>query len=467
MKKLFILVLIVFAFKASAQMPNTISAAQKVYGLSKFWQEVNYNFVYINKVDRKAWDSLYVKMIPIVQQSKNDYEYYHEMQRFCAFLKDGHTNVYFPVPIANLVLNTMFGDHRLFIKGVDGRAIITHTNLSTKQEIPTGSEIITVNNMPTREYIKKYVSPYIASSTDYVREDESYSLLLQGTKGQKFDIAIKTPDGLVKKLTLTHDQTTEKEIYPLIQEGKLLDFKWYSNQVAYVALNSFSDPKIDSLFIAQLPELYKAKKLIIDLRNNGGGSTGIGIEILKYLTNDTTIYGSKVYMRVHESAYKAWGKYLSPKDTVNSAFNKKAYLDFTDNWFSNINDGIKFHNDISAKKIIIPTVILIGHGTASAAEDFLISADNQKHMVKIGENSFGSTGQPFVFDLPGGGSARVCSKIDTYPDGREFVGFGVKPDIEVKQTVQDFIKNNDPALNKALTYLNSIKAKTLTKNEAK
>ncbi len=456
-----------FAFKASAQMPNTISAAQKVYGLSKFWQEVNYNFVYLNKVDRKEWDSLYVAMIPIMQQSKNDYEYYHEMQRFCAFLKDGHTNVYFPVPVANLVLNTMFGDHRLFIEGVDGHAIITHTNLSTKQEVPVGSEIITVSGLPTKEYIKQYVSPYIASSTDYVREDESFSFLLRGVKGQKFDITIKTPAGSFKNLSLTHDQTTEKEIYPSIADGKLLDFKWYPNQVAYVALNSFGDAKIDSLFIAQLPELYKAKKLIIDLRNNGGGSTGIGVEILKYLTNDTTIYGSKVYTRVHESAFKAWGKYISPKDTINREFNKKAYLDFTDNRYSSINDGIKYHNDITAKKIIIPTVILISHNTASAAEDFLISADNQKHMVKIGENSFGSTGQPFLFDMPGGGSARVCTKKDTYPDGREFVGVGVKPDIEVKQTVQDFIKNNDPVLNKALAYLNSKQGKALVKNEAK
>ncbi len=467
MKKTFILILMAFAFKAPAQMPNTISAVQKVYGLSRFWQEVNYNFVYINKVDRKAWDSLYVAMIPIVQQTKNDYEYYHEMQRFCAFLKDGHTNIYLPVPVANLVLNTMFGDHRLFTENVDGKAIITHTKLSTKQEVPVGSEIIIVNSLPTKEYLKKYVSPYISSSTDYVREDQSYSQLLQGVKGQKFELTIKTPAGQVKNLSITHDQTIEKEVFPTIENEKLLDFKWYPNQVAYVALNFFSDPKIDSLFIAQLPELYKAKSLIIDLRRNGGGSTSIGVEILKYLTNDTTIYGSKVYTRVHESAFKAWGKYISPKDTINREFNKKAYLDFTDSRYSSINDGIKYHNNITAKKIIVPTVILISHNTASAAEDFLISADNQKHMVKIGENSFGSTGQPFLFDMPGGGSARVCTKKDTYPDGREFVGVGVKPDIEVKPTVQDFIKNNDPVLNKALAYLSSKQAKALVKNEAK
>jgi C-terminal processing protease CtpA/Prc len=38
----------------------------------------------------------------------------------------------------------------------------------------------------------------------------------------------------------------------------------------------------------------------------------------------------------------------------------------------------------------------------------------------------------------------VCTKKDTYPDGREFVGYGIQPDIEVKATVQDFIDQKDP-----------------------
>lgn len=74
----------------------TLSSTEKIYGLSKFWQEVNYNFVYLNKVDRTMWDNAYKEMITKVQETKNDYEYYRELQKFCALLKDGHTNVYLP-----------------------------------------------------------------------------------------------------------------------------------------------------------------------------------------------------------------------------------------------------------------------------------------------------------------------------------------------------------------------------------
>ncbi|MBY0244721.1 MAG: hypothetical protein K2Q03_04625 [Sphingobacteriaceae bacterium] len=433
------------------QIPNKLTTTDKVYGLSKFWQEVNYNFVYLDKVDRTMWDNSYRKLIPIVQNTKNDYEYYRELQKFCALLKDGHTNVYFPKGIEQM--NTMFGDYRLFIENIDGKAIIVRTNFSKKDEIPFGSEIIEVNGKTTEKYVKENVAPYISSSTDYVLEDWSIGKLLIGLEGEIFKIKIRKPNNKIIELTLTHKKTEEKEVYPAFEpDRQLLDFKWINNKIAYVSLNSFGDEKIDSLFIQKLPELYKAKALIVDLRYNGGGNTGIGGVILQYLTNDKILYGSKNSCRLHIPAFKAWGKYVEPKDTINNEWNKKAYLNFNDKHMYNF-DYKPVTLELNTKRIVIPTVLLMGHNTASAAEDFLIYADSQKHMTKIGENSFGSTGQPFVFDLPGGGSARICTKKDTYPDGREFVGYGIKPDIIVKRTLNDYLTKKDPVMEKAIEHL--------------
>lgn len=460
MKTLSLLLLAVGGFRAYAQAPNTLKPQEKVYGLSKFWQEVNYNFVYLDKVNRQVWDSLYTAMIPVVEQTPNDYEYYRQLQRFCAFLNDGHTNIFFPNKMQQTqIMTTMFGDYRFFVENIDGKAIITHTNLSKKDEVPTGSEIIKVNNLPTEAYINQYVKPYISSSTEYVKDDNARSQLLRGFVGEQFIITIKTPKGQVKDLALTHAQTQEKELYPAIADFKLLDFKWYPNQIAYVALNSFDDKKIDSLFVLQLPELRKAKAMIIDLRQNGGGSTSIGTAILDYLTDSTVLRGSKMVSRLHVASFKAWGSGLTPKDTVKNEWAKKAYLDNNDLRTELITSSSIHLNTVKEPKIVVPTAILISHNTASSAEDFLIYADKQPHMVKIGQNTFGSTGQPFFFPLPGGGGARVCTKKDTYPDGREFVGYGVHPDIEVTPTVKDFIQGNDAILNKALSYL---KGKTLT-----
>jgi len=127
-----------------------------------------------------------------------------------------------------------------------------------------------------------------------------------------------------------------------------------------------------------------------------------------------------------------------------------SYRDSYFHEFSNEPDTI----EIKEKRIVIPTAILIGHQTASASEDFLIYLDNQKHIIKIGEATFGSTGQPMLFKLPGGGMARVCTKKDTYPDGKEFVGYGIQPDIKVQKSLIDYLGDEDPVLDKAIEYLN-------------
>jgi len=452
MKQTLIVLICLSSIFLNAQIPNSISKAEKVYGLSKFWQEVNYNFVYLNKIDRDKWENDYKTLIEEVQKTENDYEYYRLLQKFCATLKDGHTNVFFPDAIENNLYNTNFGEFRLFLTNIDNKAIVTRTNLSKKDEIPIGTEVVKVNGIDTKTYLEKEIIPYISSSTDYILFDKAIWKMFKAPEGTSFDITFQLPNGEIKELKLTHTETTEKEVYPEFDDWPLFEFKWIEENIAYISLNSFGNPKIDTLFLEKLPELYNAEKLIIDLRKNGGGSTYVGRDILQYLTNDTLLFGSAQQSRLHIPAYKAWGQWTALKDTVGDQMATQAYLTSRDSFYHNFPyeaDTIR----MKEKRIVVPTAILIGHGTASAAEDFLIYADNQPHMINIGEPTFGSTGQPLLFELPGGGSARVCTKKDTYPNGKEFVGYGILPDIEVKKSFEDYMENKDPVLEKAIQYL--------------
>ena len=97
-----------------------------------------------------------------------------------------------------------------------------------------------------------------------------------------------------------------------------------------------------------------------------------------------------------------------------------------------------------------PVVVLSSPATFSAAEDFLIGLESMRRGKIIGEPSGGSTGQPLVFSLPGGGSARVCTKQDMYPDGREWVGKGIQPDIVVRHTAADVRAGRDTVLEAAI-----------------
>jgi len=144
--------------------------------------------------------------------------------------------------------------------------------------------------------------------------------------------------------------------------------------------------------------------------------------------------------RKHTAAYKAWGEYLDEY--------KDYYYDNA--WHKENADTI--YND-NKKKITVPIIILTGHGSASAAEDFLIFMDYLKRGIKVGQRTFGSTGQPLYFDLPGGGKGRVCTLISYYPDWREYVGYGVKPDIEINPTIESYLENRDIVLEKGIEVL--------------
>ena len=88
---------------------------------------------------------------------------------------------------------------------------------------------------------------------------------------------------------------------------------------------------------------------------------------------------------------------------------------------------------------------------------------NMKRGTIIGTPSGGSTGNPIGFGLPGEGWVLICTKKDTYPDGTEFVGVGILPDVEVRETVLSFLSkaetciDNSNATRKAIEILKNIK----------
>lgn len=77
-----------------------------------------------------------------------------------------------------------------------------------------------------------------------------------------------------------------------------------------------------------------------------------------------------------------------------------------------------------------PLQILISRNTMSAAEDFTAMFKSSRRGTLIGEPTYGSTGTPCMIPLRCGGRAQVVSVGCRLPDGTEFIGKGIMPDIE-------------------------------------
>jgi C-terminal processing protease CtpA/Prc len=147
---------------------------------------------------------------------------------------------------------------------------------------------------------------------------------------------------------------------------------------------------------------------------------------------EKSVPGSHWKTRKYIAAYRAWGR--------------------DEQWQEGDHSTIEPHK---TKHYSGPVVVLAGPRTGSAAEDFVVAFQTSNRGKVIGQKTRGSTGQPLTLELPGGGGARICTKRDTYSDGREFVGIGVIPDIEIELTRHDIAEERDAVLEKALDVLNS------------
>jgi C-terminal processing protease CtpA/Prc len=201
--------------------------------------------------------------------------------------------------------------------------------------------------------------------------------------------------------------------------------------IAYVALNDFSTNDLVKQWSEAFPKISAASAIILDVRLNGGGSTGVGYEVIRSLV-DRPVPGSRQVMRRYNPTDRARGTLMEWTEVPAEDIQPR--------------EGTRFPG---------PVAVLIGPATFSAAEDFLVAWKNSGRGKMIGEPSGGSTGQPLPFQLPGGGSARVCTKRDTFPDGTEWVGKGIAPDILVRPTVADVRSGRDTVLERAVELLRS------------
>lgn len=437
-----------------AQNFKKINTEERIYGLSKFWQEVNYNFVYFENSPGLDFDALYKLYLTKVINAKNDYEYYRVLKQFCAYLKDGHTNVMYPKYI-----NDALYYPRIKTERFGDKIYIINIGKSYENKIPKGSEIIKINGINVLEYLNSEVYPYISGPEHTVKNQGAKKMLI-GLTGSKLLLEIKTPGGKKQKVKVLINGKHESWVYPEIKKSEeIMSFKNLTNEIGYLEIKTFEySPKLEQKFKEILPKLYGVKKLIIDIRRNGGGSSAVGNELVKYLTDKPYFYGGQGSTRKHLASHKAWGQFGDSTATKKMGTKPtpyfKKYIDYYYNRVWEMEPKNKIINDVKVPKLLYPLVVLTSNSTASAAEDFLISLDGaDRNVTIIGQKTFGSTGQPLFFELPKGGYFRVCTRKTTYSDGRKYVGVGVVPNIEVISSLSDFINNKDVVLEKAINYL--------------
>lgn len=425
-----------------------LSEEQKLYGLSALWKEASYNFAYFDQVPKLDWDKHYQAYISKVLATQTDYQYYRALSQFLAQLNDGMTYVEIP--------ETMVGKQVAFppvkLAEAGKKAVVVGVAQGLKERLPLGSEITHINGQAVNAYLANEVFPFVSSSTEHIRWHEAirgnrrlgYGLLA-GVADSTLAVNFVTPGGDRGQIKLQRQADLSQIDWQLangvIDDKPSIQFERLADDVSYIALNDFSSMQVSERFKALIPQLQSTSGLILDLRHNRGGNTIVAEEIIKHLTFHD-LMGTRAKMRIHNSTYKAWGKYSSQYEWA------KKYAPYFDGtaWLESEPDIIYASEIQDAEKVVIPTVVLISRETSAAAESFLVYASSAKHIKLIGEPTFGSTGQPLEVELPGGGKAMICTKRETFSDGRDFVGFGIQPDVYIERDVAFYLSEQDKTL---------------------
>ncbi|MEG1500733.1 MAG: S41 family peptidase, partial [Clostridiales bacterium] len=205
---------------------------------------------------------------------------------------------------------------------------------------------------------------------------------VKGKIGSKVKLGIERKKQKMS-FTLTREKIELETVRGMILENH--------PQIAYLAIGEFSENTAQE-FINIYNDLQKKhgfKGLIIDLRDNGGGSLGASVDLASYF--------------VPKNEVVVWQK---KKDGL---FNSKS------------EDG----------RLALPVVCLQNESSASASEVFLGAMKDYDLAETIGKKTFGKGITQSIYQVRSGGALRYTESHYFTPNKYDLHGKGIPPDIEI------------------------------------
>ncbi len=430
---------------------------ERIWGLSLIWKEAEYNFPFWKHLGDLDWDRAYKEALPKIIAADTIREYYLELCRFISLLRDGHTAVWFPKE-----LYMEAGQLPMRIGLIGTKWCIVNSDISLN--IPLYDEIVTINGIPITEYIAKSIYPYCwhEKEDSALREVNTLLPIVEYRK----ELTLQTLSGLYRIKAMDRDINWKQNINMKSKESltKIFSSKTHTisitdDNIAVISIPTFMEDDLGREFYDNMPKIKNCKGYIIDIRNNSGGNSDNADCVVQAFIDGEFTYSTDREM-VHIGSYKAWGMYheLDSIDQSNE-WSKKLYDICKRQYFVYGTDKKKINE--CPFTLTAPLVVLENEGTASAAEDMLICLDAVGRATIVGTPSCGSTGQPLVFDLPGGGEGRICTRWCTYPDGKEFINIGVIPHIYAVPSFEELRNGYDSVLDGGINVLRTEQKRTL------
>lgn len=237
--------------------------------------------------------------------------------------------------------------------------------------------------------------------------------------------------------------------------NEVIHFTILDSQTTHLRIRSFNaalSKQLDSAYKVIIPQIKKYPKLIIDVRDNGGGSDWSYNALMPLLYTDTIVSDQvEIYNTPdNEAAYRRYDSIAKSRGNNPvftyplSKMKKETYYSFVPMGDGTPDYGIYPVNKGYPEKI----AILYNRGCASACESLLFDARFSRKTLLIGENSGGYTGYGNVMNITTPCGNTLSWTTTVYKDQWRYEFVGIPPHIRIPENEGDWVEYTRRAVNR-------------------
>ncbi|OJJ16478.1 hypothetical protein BKI52_34925 [marine bacterium AO1-C] len=297
--------------------------------LYKTLQKTHYNLY--ATTHKKAYNQAYRALRQSLKDSLTLLETYRVFQPFVALSKMGHCTTDHPFQRAYAPFLKSGGKVFPLNITIDKGKALVKTNYTQNDKITVGSELLAINGVPIKSTLDK-IYTYLAGESQYLQNTilDMYAFprvlwaVEEGTP--QYKIKLKSPEGILEEFTVPaiagqqfEAEYNKREV--LFEQER--EFKFLEKNIAYLRPGMFMNLESDGntsktetfekgKFLKFIEQAFtqikqqKAGKLIIDLRNNPGGSNTFSDEMLAYFAHKKFRFCSDFKVRTSEITKQYW-----------------------------------------------------------------------------------------------------------------------------------------------------------------
>lgn len=496
--KYFIFTLMMLSFASCTSVKKYNEQRLSIIPPEKLRQDVDFAYQKLQEmhpnlnwyISKKELDFKFDSLKSTINKPLTPTQFYFKLQPVIAQIREGHLSLKIPAKRFSKkeikALKNKKGLFGRFEYHVEDDHLYFIENKDSIQNIKPGTELLSINDVPVSNYLKKYRE--LISSDGYNTTFYSYYLkdvffnFFVAEKGiidsakietlyddKKQTLVLKRESKSkqeIEKDKLDKKRTPEKKINDYVVStnsyNRNLKFLDKDSTIAYMKIKSFSRSFSDKFYKESFAKIKNAESsyLIIDIRENYGGSLYEINQLYSYLTPEPFVLIKPSQLTSRVTPLRT--NYFRKSNPLEYTLKSLAYPGYFFYQALNVykgKDGVAYYK-MKENKPTKPkenafkgkVYVLINGGSFSASSVISSKLKFDKRVTLVGEETGGANDGTVAgfysyqklpnskIDLPIG--LLLIQPNITFENTKK----GVTPDVEIEQSIQDIIDQKDSQL---------------------